>query len=238
MRRRGEVFVLATVLLVCGTAAAADITIEARPVTHPVTVEPDRAPGDSVNLVLDDGSVDNNIGIGGNTEFVFLNRFTPAEFPLEITQVDVFFAGGTTALNVGDPFDVYLWENTSGNADPAVGATYIGAGTGNTIAALDDWTTVTLSTPLQFNGPGGDIVVAVVHRLIPGSAVFPAALDTTATQGRSWAGWYTTAEVPDPPTLPPDDTWGTIDSFGFAGNWLVRASGTVLPVELMSFAVE
>ena len=26
--------------------------------------------------------------------------------------------------------------------------------------------------------------------------------------------------------MPPDNTWATIDSLGFAGNWMIRASGS------------
>ena len=209
--------------------------LEGQPVANPVTVEPLKAPGDPVSLVLDDGSVDNSIGIGGNSEFIFLNRFTPAEFPLQLTEIQVYFAGDSTGLVVGDPIDVYVWENTAGNADPAVGATYLG-GESSTIAVLDDWTTVMLSTPIQCNGPGGDVLVAVVHR-VTGTSTYPADLDTTASQGRSWIGWYTATNVPDPPTLPPDYTWVTIDTLGLAGNWLLRAGGSVVPVELMSFTI-
>ncbi len=237
MIRTGIIVILVGLLSVLvGVVGAEEIVLQSSPVAHPVKVEPVRAAGDPVNLVLDDGSVENNLGIGGTAEFIEINRFTPTEFPLEITQVDVYFADGTN-LAVGDTFDVYLWENTAGNTDPAVGANYIGGETGNSIAALDAWATVGLNTPLQFNGPGGDILVGIVYRETPGTSTYPSALDTTASQTRSWIGWYSATTVPDPPTLPPDDTWNTIDNIGFPGNWLLRASGTVLPVELLSFSV-
>jgi hypothetical protein len=41
---------------------------------------------------------------------------------------------------------------------------------------------------------------------------------------RSWVGIYS-GNPPEPPTLPPDADWGTIDSMGFAGNWMIRGSG-------------
>jgi hypothetical protein len=227
------VFPLA-VVMIAGVAGAAELSASGV-IQNPVTVEPDRAPGDPVNLVLDDGSVDNNIGIGGTSEFIFVNRFTPTEFPIQLDHVQVWFSAGT-GMAVGQTFDVYLFANTSGNTDPAVGAVYVGGQTGNTIATLDSWTDVALTTPLDFAGPG-DVVVVVVHRLIPGSTIYPAALDQTATQQRSWAGWYTTPNVPDPPTLPPDNTWTLIDAY-FPGNWLVRATGSVVPVELMTLTVD
>jgi hypothetical protein len=225
---------LIALVMAAGVAGAAELSASGV-IQNPVTVEPDRAPGDPVNLVLDDGSVDNNIGIGGTSEFLFVNRFTPTEFPIQIDHVQVWFSDGVN-MAVGQTFDVYLFANTSGNTDPAVGAVYVGGQTGNTITALDSWTDITLTTPLEFAGPG-DVVVVVVHRLIPGTSIYPAALDQTATQQRSWSGWYTTANVPDPPTLPPDSTWTLIDAY-FPGNWLVRATGSVVPVELITLTVD
>ncbi len=32
-------------------------------------------------------------------------------------------------------------------------------------------------------------------------------------------------DPPDPAVLPPDNTFGTVNSLGFAGNWLIRGSG-------------
>ncbi len=57
---------------------------------------------------------------------------------------------------------------------------------------------------------------------------FPAALDQTATAGRSWAATYLAGDVPANPPLPGDEQWGTIDSFGFPGNWIIRGSGSGL----------
>ncbi len=234
------VLVVTAWTLVCWMAApcaAAELKLlSTGKILDPVTIEPERLPGDPISLVLDDGSSDNSIGIGGSTEFIHLNRFSPTEFPVEITEVQIFFpGGGTTNISVGDPFTVYLWANTAGNADPSVGATYVG-GQSSTIAVLDDWTTVTLTSPIAFSGPG-DVLVGVIYQVIPGTATYPAALDTTTSQTRSWAGWWTTTTAPDPPTLPPDSSWGTIDSLDFPGNWLIRAYGSVTPVELLSFDI-
>jgi hypothetical protein len=77
---------------------------------------------------------------------------------------------------------------------------------------------------MQLNGPG-DVLIAVVNRTAgtdPGE--FPAAIDETASQVRSWIGLYA-GNPADPPVLPAP-TFGTIDSFGFPGNWMVRGAGT------------
>ena len=46
-----------------------------------------------VELILDDGTVDNGIGIGGDLEFIWVNRFTPdpGVFPFNLDQVQIYF---------------------------------------------------------------------------------------------------------------------------------------------------
>ncbi len=184
-------------------------------------------PTGPVELELDDGSPETSIGIGGTWEFVFVNRFTPdpSFFPLNITEVSVFFPS-FGLVNVGDNMELVLYENTSGNFDPANGANFL-ASFPVTVQSLDQWDSFTLPYPVTFYGPG-DVIVGVVALEVPGTSYWPAALDTTASQQRSWAGWWLTAPPPEPPLLPPDDTWMLIDDF-MAGNWLIRASGETVP---------
>ncbi len=81
---------------------------------------------------------------------------------------------------------------------------------------------------MLLEGPG-DVLIGVVNRYgSEGLNDFPAALDQTASQGRSWAASYLAGDVPASPTLPADEQWGTIDSFGFAGNWVIRGQGTTV----------
>jgi len=72
-------------------------------------------------------------------------------------------------------------------------------------------------------------LIAVVNRTVGVTAgTFPAALDQTASQVRSWVGAYETATVPSPPPIPPTGVgvlFGTIDSFTFPGNWMIRGLG-------------
>ncbi len=229
-------FVLSMVALLIAGDAAAQL-VAAGPVAEPLLSNP-RSPGDPVSLVLDDGSRENALGLTAGGQFVWLNRFTPTEYPIALDTIDVLF-GADVGVSVGELFDVYLYADTDGDGDPGTGATYIGGSTGNAVAAVDDvtWTTVTLSPALDFAGPG-DVIVALVNRTAGVAAgAFPAALDQTASQGRSWIGIYS-ATPGNPPTLPADAAWGIVDSFGFAGNWMVRASGTVTPVELISLTVD
>ncbi|HSN76684.1 MAG TPA: S8 family serine peptidase, partial [Anaerolineae bacterium] len=188
-----------------------------------VSGEGPAAPDAPISLILDDGTAENGIGIGGTAQFIFVNRFTPsaASFPITLNQIQVFFDADAT-LNVGDDILLTVYENTSGNADPAVGSNFL-ASFPATIEALGTWNVYDLAAPVTLNGPG-DVLIGVVAQELPGVAYFPAAIDQTASQQRSWAGWWTTAVAPTPPLLPPTSDWTLIDAF-FPGNWMVRGYG-------------
>jgi subtilisin family serine protease len=179
-----------------------------------------------VNLELDDGSAESNIGVGGGIELLFLNRFTPSpcDFSFDLEQVQVYFGGGTTNVSVGDDLRLVVYENTLGSEDPAVGANFL-ASFDVQVLALDAWNVYNLATPVTFNGPG-DVLIGVIAMEVPGSDYFPAAIDQTVSQERSWAGWWSTSPPPDPPTLPPTSDWTLIDDVGFAGNWMIRGYGS------------
>lgn len=177
---------------------------------------------DPVDLVLDDGTNENNIGVGGTQEFLWLNRFTPdpASFPFTLNQIQVYFE--TEGLvNIGDDIQLVIYENTSGNTDPAVGSTWL-VSFPETVSVLDAWSVYDLPAPIQFNGPG-DVLLGVIAMEIPGTSYWPAGIDQTATQQRSWVGWWETSPPPDPPVLPPTN-WVLIDTY-FPGNWMIRGYG-------------
>jgi hypothetical protein len=189
--------------------------------------QPNPAPaGSRVSLFLDDGSRETSIGIGGTAQFIFLNRFTPAagSYPFLLREVEVFFS--TEGLvNVGDDIKIVIYQNTAGNADPAVGSNLV-ATFPTTVQAVDGWSYYTLGTPVLLNGPG-DVLIGVVALEMPGTPYWPASIDQTATQQRSWAGWWNSATAPELVTLPPDAAWSMVDGFGssFAGNWMIRGFG-------------
>jgi len=178
-------------------------------------------PNGAVQLIVDDGSAEDAIGLTGGGQFLWLNRFTPdpAEYPFTLDQVWMLFRD---SANVGEAIELVIWEDTDGDGDPGTGATFRSA-ENVTVLANDNttWSVYDLSSPVFFAGPG-DVVIGAVNRDDTGT--HPAAIDTTASQVRSWVGLYS-GDPPDPPTLPPDADWGTIDSMGFPGNWMIRGSG-------------
>ncbi|HQF61445.1 MAG TPA: Ig-like domain-containing protein, partial [Anaerolineaceae bacterium] len=184
-----------------------------------------------VELILDDGSRDNGIGIGGSSQFIFLNRFTPPAdaYPFELTEIQVFF-GSEDLVTVGDEMKLVVYENVTGNTDPAVGSNYL-AGFPVTVQSVGAWNIYTLPEPVMLFGPG-DVLIGVIALELPGSSYYPAAIDETATQERSWAGWWTTPTAPEVPTLPPDSDWTLIDAY-FPGNWMVRGMGSSASADIV-----
>jgi uncharacterized repeat protein (TIGR01451 family) len=179
----------------------------------------------ALSFILDDGVAENDIGDVG--QFIWINRFTPApaDFPFQLEEVRVAF--GTTLVPVGGAMEIVIHQDTDNDGNPGTGATFVASHTG-TVQFNDGATfsVYTLVPPVVLNGPG-DVLVGVINRYgAEGTNDFPATLDQTATQGRSWAASYLAGNVPANPTYPADEQWGTIDSFGFPGNWLVRAFGT------------
>ena len=177
-----------------------------------------------VELILDDGTADNNIGIGGTWEFIWLNRFTPNPdaFPFNLNQIQIYFETSGMAL-VGHDIRLVVYENVTGNTDPALGSNFLYSWD-TTVQALDTWNMYDLPEPVELNGPG-DVLIGVIGLEVPGTSYWPAAIDQTATQARSWAGWWLASPPPTPPTLPPDDSWTLIDAY-FPGNWMVRGMGS------------
>ncbi len=162
-----------------------------------------------------------------SASFVWINRFTPnpADFPFQLEEVRVVF--GVTSVPLGGAIEIVIHEDTDGDGNPGTGASHLASFNG-TVQANDGTTfsVYTLAPPVVIDGPG-DLLVGVINRYgFEGNNDFPASLDQTASQVRSWAATYLAGNVPPIPTYPADEQWGTIDSFGFPGNWVVRAFGT------------
>lgn len=177
-----------------------------------------------IDMILDDGSMENSIGLNGGGQFVWFNRFTPAirDFPFNLEEVTALFS---TEVSVGDLMQVVVYEDDDG--DPNTGAVYRGGETFSVTAADDTtWNTFTLTDPILFSDPC-DVLIGFVNRTGGvGILVYPAAIDQNSSAGRSWVGAYSAGAPPAEPDLPSDSLWGTIDSFGLPGNWTIRGKGS------------
>ncbi|RJP30954.1 MAG: Ig-like domain repeat protein [Phycisphaerales bacterium] len=168
---------------------------------------------------LDDDVPDRAIGDAG--QFVWFNRFTPDSYPFELSEVWAQF--GDNNVHVGDAVDIVIHADVDGDGNPGTGAEHVAT---YSVRILErgayKWNKYPINPHLVLPGPG-DVLIGLVNRSgREGFRDFPAQLDQTRTQRRSWVASYARGDVPDPPYYPADEQWDRIDAFGYPGNWLIR----------------
>ena len=187
-------------------------------------------PGDPVSLVVDDGGLEDCLGLTVGGQFFWLNRFSPVEYPVGLTQIQILW-GTICNIAPGATFDLFTYRDN--DSDPANGAVNTSSHVNNVVTTIGSFQTIPVVVTF-LPGPG-DVLIGAVNRTgMSAVGQFPAAIDQTTSQVRSWAGFGGNPPVPPPV---PFGTFGTIDSFQFPGNWLIRGSGTVVPVELQDFTI-
>jgi subtilisin family serine protease len=204
---------------------AADVDFELVELEAQISVMAD------VEMVVDDGTAEDAIGLTSGGGFIWLNRFTPNPdaFPFYLDEVQVLFE---STVAVDSQMQVVVYSDTDGDGDPGTGAVYLGGETfGVDYNDNATWNIFTLTEPIQLDGPG-DVLIGIVNRTT-GLSIYPAAIDTTASQGRSWVGAYAAGDPPAEPSLPADSLWGTIDSVGFPGNFTLRGMGSSAVTDIL-----
>ena len=136
--------------------------------------------------MIDDGTQENGIGLTAGGAFIWLNRFTPtASYPFSLETVSLIF---DTYTPVGSAMQLVIYEDTDGN--PANGATFKYA---QNVTVLNNngttWNEYTLTTPVQLDGPSGDVLLRWSTAALPPAGQYPATIDQSSTlQRRSWVG--------------------------------------------------
>lgn len=183
-----------------------------------------------IQLVLDDDGAEGSFGVGAPEalQFMWLNQFTPSSSAFTLEEVWVLFPGGPN-VTVGGEIEIAIYADDDG--DPANGAELLASFVDTVqVADGDTFSIYSLPEPLIVSG-GGDLLIGVVNRFVDSGVTpetRPAAIDITASQGRSWLGVWTT----DPPadlTLPADLIFEPIDGT-IPGNWMIRGFGSEAPV--------
>ncbi|HEY0071779.1 MAG TPA: S-layer homology domain-containing protein [Chloroflexia bacterium] len=198
--------------------------------------EPGQATGctTSVNLVLDDGTVENSVGWTTSTQSftaIWFNRSSPpaASFPMNLTQISIKWPNSAALVGKTVALLVYVDEDADGDPADAVKVAQVN---GQAITVANG--TTFQDFPISANIPApGDVYYGFADTYNSGGVsprTFPAPLDTSATQGRSWvAAQDTVSDPPDFDNLGNNDHLDTIDSLSggaLTGNWVIRASGT------------
>jgi len=182
-------------------------------------------------FVLDDGTYENTIGLNDQTSTEYaaawLNRFSPpaGTGAFTIDSISILWPQNTSGTLVGKQVDLVAYYDADADGDPS-NAVRLGDDDFVTIDSLDTF----VDYAVNFEVPGdGDIYIGFVNSYALGGSspiLFPAAIDQdSGSQGASWIAGMSTGD-PDIVNLGNDDLLGTIDSFGLAGNWLIRGTGT------------
>ena len=184
-----------------------------------------------VQLVLDDDGAEGAFGVGAPTalQFMWLNQFDRSGFDaLTLEEVWVLFPDGPQIV-AGGAVEIAVYLDPDG--DPSNGAELLTSFEATIqVADGDTFSIYPLPQPLIIGG-SGDVLIGVVNRYVSSGVTpetRPAALDVTASQGRSWVGVWST----DPPAdlaLPADLIFEPIDGT-VPGNWMIRGFGSDAPI--------
>lgn len=192
-------------------------------------------PDAPISFILDDGSIEGSIGFGtqgppaSESAAIWLNRFTPGGgFPITLTQIQVYWPsqGDNDPLFIGQPIKLLVYNDTDGDGNPsnATKLAEISASIGITNAFQ------TYNMNVTVNGPGDIYIGFEDFWAEPGyqPRLFPAAIDKTQTQQRSWIAGMGSGAPPDRDNLGGNDLLGTIENLSggsISGNWIIRAYG-------------
>ncbi len=178
---------------------------------------------------LDDGVSENSVGLTAGGTFGFINQFFTAPGAELLTGISTTWGTpafpGSSGVVAGQAFNVYVWIDGNGDANPtnAGGAPLVASAAG-TVAAGSIDTDVFQTVPIAFDLTGITSFYVGVDITHPGGT-YPAPLDQTAPQGRSWVAFG----APFPANL---SGALNMDAIGLPGNWLVRANAIPEPASL------
>jgi hypothetical protein len=155
----------------------------------------------TTELAVDDGTFETNVGINLGGIYGFVNRLSPSSYPATLTGISIFIPA---AIPVDKRFNLIWGSITASDTDINV-VTFQEIEV--RVLASGQFNVYTLQTPLTLTS--GDFVVGC--RFEHDQGQFPAALDRTASKGRSFQSINR-------------GTWGLIDNAAIgAGNWGIRA---------------
>lgn len=211
------------------TSTRVPATIAARAIARPSRAASPWLPSDAFTLQLDDGSAETALGAGdasGEQAAVYLNRYVASD-AMTIHSVGVYWPSGDGDL-AGLQANLVAYYDADGDGDPR-NALRLGVDALVPIARTGNFETYAV----DFEVPAaGDVYLGFVDQwALAGHftpRLFPAALDESAPQGRSYISSTSTPPV-DLSNLGNNDITGTIgdvEQGTLDGNLMIRAVAT------------
>jgi uncharacterized repeat protein (TIGR01451 family) len=177
----------------------------------------------AATYVLEDGTADDAIGLNTGGDIICLNEFAVIPGAEVITSVEIAWSAPSfpdPSLD-GLPYTVALWSDPNGDGDPTDAVLLTTASGVVAFEGTDTFITTNIS-PTLITTPNFFVGFLITHQ----AGQFPAAFDETAPMSnRSYlAGDSVQGNIEDLnsnelPVAP-------VESFGFVGNWLIRADST------------
>ena len=178
----------------------------------------------AATYVLEDGTADDAIGLTTGGDIICLNEFAVIPGAEVITSVEIAWGAPSfpdPSLD-GLPYTVALWSDPNGDGDPTDAVLLTTASGVVAFEGTDTFITTNIS-PTLITTPNFFVGFLITHQ----AAQFPAALDetdptfsnTSYLAGDSVQGNIEDLNSNEIPVAP-------VESFGFVGNWLIRADST------------
>lgn len=228
LRQQTRLAIAAAIALSAPAALAETFGLAGPSATNPPSNPTNRA----VNYVVDDGTVENGIGITGATPFdiVWLNRFATQAGGERIVSIQAAIGSpADTRPYNGLAMTVLLYSDPDGGS-PANATLLTSLNT--TVANANTGILNNYDIP-DTNVSTANFFVGVIMRALPGSNGFVASIDETDpdTANVSWAGFVVAPGTINQNNLGtiPAGQLGLIEGFGLPGNWAVRAVGDPIP---------
>ncbi len=232
MKMSGSVFALILALFCANMGLGQSLSTVPDPIDAISPLNPVGSP-EVVNYLYDDGTVDDGIGITGTNPFdiIWLNRFDVQPGGEIITDIKVAIGSPSdTRPYNGLPISILLYNDSNGGSvtdavlvnSARIDTTVANANTG----LLNTYDIPDTLVSTQF-------LVGALMRNLPGGQGFVAGFDDTppSTTDASFAGFTVGAPPLNESDLAsiPSGQFGTIEGFGLPGNWVVRATGIMVP---------
>jgi hypothetical protein len=181
---------------------------------------------DACQYILDDGTQETSIGFTGDADVMWLNYFTTTAGCEMINTISLAWG----VIDNGGSCRVILYEDPDddGNPDDAV---YLTEATTTIVNANTDIFTNVSITPTLVSG--GFFVAA----LTSSTYMWPAALDQSTTQAKSWIVAEFIFGGFDVNNLMNNDFQPELIDNYYPGNWLLRAEGEAPNVPLSNWAL-
>lgn len=225
----------AALLVLVGLSLALAGAASAVTLSHVATPPPNNPPQIRTDeYQLDDGIGDNSIGLTAGGTLVWLNRFNVLAGFETLTAISVAF-GQVNGVQTG-VVEVFNDPNNDNQAQDITSANLLASApcTSNT-SNSDNY--VSFSIPATNLGAVGNTFYIGVCLAGP-AGDYPARIDQTASQYRSWVGgdgsltWGGCAN----PNSGGLGTLNIIDNYGLPGNWMVRGTAGETPVYTTSWS--